>query len=210
MVWWDLFLLVAYALIVYWVLLNAIANLAKLATISLNQARLKEELDKRGLAKMVEFGFGFANPYSLSSTLKVLAISVVNTSEYTMYVDWDRSALTDLKGRSRRVIRLTPDKAPDLIQAQVWSVIPAGQVLQEVITAEDVLTRPTTADPFEPNGVIVPIAGAKEDKPLVFYLCIWLIVQRQVPNGDSQPDIQTLIPCEFVIYKSPWTNVLPW
>ncbi|MGK7890421.1 MAG: hypothetical protein AB4042_13880 [Leptolyngbyaceae cyanobacterium] len=208
--WWDVFLLVAYALIVYWVLMNAVERLAKLATVSLNQARLEEDLASRGLEGMVQLEFGFDNPYSLSSTLKVLAIIIANTSDYTMYVNWDQSALTDLKGRSRRVIRLTPDKAPDLNQAQVWSIIPSGQVLQEVITAEDVLTRSSTADPFETEGVIVPIAGAKEDEPLVFYLCIWLVVQRQVHDGASQPDIQTLIPCEFVIYKSPWTNALPW
>ncbi|NEQ97449.1 MAG: hypothetical protein F6K30_12110 [Cyanothece sp. SIO2G6] len=211
MIWWDIFLLVTYALVVYWVLSNAIASLDKFATISLNQAQLDEEIANRDLTGMVQFKFGFANPYSLSSKLKVLAISVANTSDRTVYVNWDRSALTDFKGRSRRVIRLTPDKAPDLNQAQVWSVIPAGQVLREVITAEDVLKRSTTADPFETEGVIVSISGAKEDKPLTFYLCIWLIVQQQVANNDeNKPDFQTLIPCEFLIYKCPWTNALPW
>ena len=205
----DALLLVIYGLIVYRVLTQAVEKLSKQAIVSLNQGQLKGELESRELAGMLAFNFGFKNPYSLSSALKMLAISIANTSEQTLYIDWDRSSLTNLGGRSRRVIRLTPDKSPDLIRAQVWSVIPPGQVLQEVITAEDVLSRDAETDPLEPTGVIVPIAGAREDNPLRFYLCIWLVVQRSSEVGNME-ELQYLIPAEFLIRKCPWTDALPW
>ena len=205
----DALLLVMYGLIAYRVLTQAIEKLNKQAIIGLNQGQLNEELTNRNLSGMVAFNFGFKNPYSLSSALRMLAISIVNTSDQTLYIDWDRSSLTNLGGRSRRVIRLTPDKSPDLIRAQVWSVIPPGQVLQEVITAEDVLSRSAETDPLEPTGVIVPIAGASEDRPLSFYLCIWLVVQQSSEVG-SMEELQYLIPAEFLIRKCPWTDVLPW
>lgn len=205
----DALLLVLYGLVVYRVLTQAIEKLNKQAIVSLNQGQLNEELGSRELAGMVAFNFGFKNPYSLTSALKMLAISIANTSEQTLYIDWDRSSLTNFGGRSRRVIRLTPDKSPDLIRAQVLSVIPPGQVLQEVITAEDVLSRAAESDPLEPTGVIVPIAGATEDNPLRFYLCIWLVVQ-QASEGGNLEDRSYLIPAEFLIRKSPWTDALPW
>ena len=205
----DALLLVLYGLIVYRVLTQAIEKLNKQAIIALNQGQLNQELTNRELSGMVAFNFGFKNPYSLSSALRMLAISIANTSTQTLYIDWDRSSLTNLGGRSRRVVRLTPDKSPDLIRAQVWSVIPPGQVLQEVITAEDVLSRSAETDPLEPTGVIVPIAGASEDNPLRFYLCILLVVQQNTEDGGIK-ELPHLIPAEFLITKCPWTDVLPW
>jgi len=209
-IWWDLLILVTYGVMAYRIIVRAIAMIDQQATITVNQAALNQELSTRELDQSVQFGFAFSNPYSISASLRVLAISITNTSAAPFYIDWDRSSLTDIKGRSRRVIRLTVDKDPDLIRPQVLSVIPPGQVLQEVITAEDVLSPSADGSALEPVGSIISVAGAMEDAPLVFYLCIQLVTQQPIADDVRGGEQQYLIPCAFQIFKSPWTKALPW
>lgn len=205
----DALLLILYALIVHRVLTRAIAKLDKRAQVSLNGEQLAADLEARNLKGIVQFGFNFQGTYSLSDTLRKLSIMVMNTSSSTIYVNWDQSSLTNFGERSRRVIRLTPDKSPDLVRPQVWSAIPPNQQLQEEITAEDVLSRQAETDPLELTGVIVPIIPPPVGEAK-FYLCLWLVVQQTNLEEGGIQESQYLLPFEFKINKRPWTDALPW
>ena len=215
----DAFILVLYGLITYRVITQAIGKLDKRAKVNLSKDKLSADLAVRNLQDTIEFGFKFEKTYSLSDTLKKLSISVTNKREEgtTLYVNWDRSSLTNFGERSRRVIRLTPNRSPDLVRPQVWSVIPPKQQLQEEITAEDVLSRESESDPLELTGVIVPIERPKPKKgepepegPPRFYLCLWIVVQQTNPEDGATEKFEDLLPFEFIISKCPWTDALPW
>ena len=215
----DALLLIMYSLIAHRVINQAIGKLDKRAKVNLSEDKLSADLTARNLQDTVEFGFAFEKTYSLSDSLNKLSISVTNKRESgaTLYVNWDRSSLTNYGERSRRVIRLTPNRSPDLVRPQVWSVIPPKQQLQEAITAEDVLSRESETDPLELTGVIVPIERPKPKEgepepegPPTFYLCVWLVVQLTNPETGGTENFEYLLPFEFVISKCPWTDALPW
>ncbi|MEM9212965.1 MAG: hypothetical protein AAGD25_01180 [Cyanobacteria bacterium P01_F01_bin.150] len=213
----DALLLVLYVLIVYQVLTGAIAKLDKRAKVNLSEDKLKADLEARNLQDMVKFKFKFEKTYSLSDSLKKLSITVTNKSNDTLYVDWDRSSLTNFKERSRRVIRLTPNKRPDLIRAQVVSAISPMRQIEEEITAEDVFNQEAESASLDLGGVIVPVERPKPKKgqpepkgPPTFYLYLW--VEGKLTNEDegSSQEFRHLIPFEFIISKRPWTDALPW
>ena len=217
----DAFILIIYGLIAYRVINKAIGKLDKRAKVNPNKDQLAADLTARNLQDIVEFGFKFEKTYSLSDSLNQLSISVTNKqdADTTLYVDWDRSSLTNFGERSRRVIRLAPDLSHGLLRPQVRSVIPPKQQLQENITAEDVLSRESESNSnvLELTKVIVPIerpkpkeGEPKPEGPPKFYLCVWLGIQRINPESGETENLEHLIPIEFIISKCPWTDALPW
>ncbi|MEB3358201.1 MAG: hypothetical protein VKK04_15865 [Synechococcales bacterium] len=199
-------------------------------TIALDGDRLKESLEQQNLQEKVAVKVGFEKQYTPDALPKTLNLSVTNQSDQVIYVDWDSSAILKKGGRSRRTIRLTPYKSPDLSQAQAWSAIAPSSTLQEQITAEDALT-PSKDNPeiLEPAKPLIEVKGDPKDKKkdqefkdfmagkitLSFSMCL-VIRATGAPveaNGDRllPSGIQTyLLHCDFILKKSPWTDVVPW
>ncbi|MGF1496714.1 MAG: hypothetical protein ACFB8W_07800 [Elainellaceae cyanobacterium] len=153
----DLAILIVYTVVVVSVFLRAIKSFKnKKVTIALNSDRLKESLEQQNLQDQVEVKFKFDKQYAVDALPKTLALSLVNNSSQIIHVDWDSSTIMRPGERSRRVIRLTPYKSPDLSQAQAVSAVAPNSTLQEQVTAEDALA------PSEDNPEILEPA-----KPLV-------------------------------------------
>ena len=162
---------------------------------------------------------------------KDLTITIENKSKNSsIFVDWESCSLTDQEGRSRRVIRLTPDKRlEDLSQRQVPSVVAPGRNLKEKITAEDLLKLNAESNTLEPSSPIININGLKkasENKrtpkfikemyanfinrkaPLKFSL--YLSIQFSQIKTGVRDERWHVIRCDFEVEKRPWTDYLPY
>jgi len=212
--------------------------------IWLDEEALKQQLKQQGLDHLMGVSIRFDKRYEFEGpkSLKQLAISISNKSHaggnpggYSILVDWDYSTLTDLEGRSRRVLRLPPGTTVDVLQDQVFSTIAPGTTLKETITAEDVMQRKGTSrnskldkdsplnlemeitkplidlKPFRPSDPLKKkLMGFKRRKPesdLSFSLELAL---RLLGPDKPLEGFQYRVLCKFVLRKLPWTAGLPW
>ncbi|OLP17226.1 hypothetical protein BST81_17955 [Leptolyngbya sp. 'hensonii'] len=228
----DLLLLAVYFIVVFRVLYEAFKSLDDKFSVSVDQGLLDQELQDKhfgdiSLKTSVNLKFNFDPRYKLGD-LKKFSINIENkTQDRSLYVDWDSSSLTDLGGRSRRVIRIPPNMTIDLFQAQASSVIAPGQTLRESITAEDLL-KPKSDD----AGVLEisasdPLVNIKklddkkspekdkaryakfmsEEDTLDFSLRLALC--SAAPHSGMVGQTVYIL-CKFVLKKLPWTDAFPW
>jgi hypothetical protein len=197
---------------------------------------LKQELESKNLQDALDIGFGFDKRYEFDK-LKELSISINNkSSDCSIYVDWDCSAIIgsgigDLE-KARRTTRLMPGTTLDLFQDQVFSAVAPKTTLKEKITAEDILQRKGESkdnklDKAAPQNlelvIAKPLFDLKPDaKPevkkrydrfmrrkqkLAFSLDLGL---RLVGPDRSLGGDRLRIRCKFILTKLPWTSGLPW
>lgn len=228
----DAVLLVAYLLCITYCIYRIIKDFDDEFTIRLDEAALKEQLEQQGLQDAIGISFKFDKRYEFDK-LKQLAITISNKSQkYSIYVDWDCCAFTDLDKRSRRVTRMMPGATLDLFQNQVFSTIPPGTSLKETITAEDLLQRkgdrkndklagdsPLNLE-VEITKPLVDLSPPKadaakarynsfmkgqEDYTFLLGLALRLLGPERSLGGDR---VQIL--CKFIIHKLSWQAGLPW
>ncbi len=200
----DLIILVVYTITVILVLKRAIESVDQVTAIAFNKAALQEALKERKLAGKLGVSFALPGRYPLGSQPKELAVIIANKLERAIYIDWDRSTFTDLKGRSRRVIRLSSNKGAQINAPQVLSPIPPGRTLEEKITAEDTLVR--DGDGVKVKKPLINIKRLAEEESVNFSL--WLVVHLQ--ETDEFDDRTCVLPCEFTVRRCPWTDSLPF
>jgi hypothetical protein len=216
----DLFILVVYTITVIIVVTRAIDSLDKKTTISFDDSSFKAKLEQYELADKLAIKFAFEKRYALMDHPSKLSLTIENKSEDVIYVDWDRSSIADMGGRSRRVIRLTPYNSPDLSNSQVYTVIPPGSSVQESITAEGCLTADAeNPDVLHPTVPLMSMAGVQKNKKLfgaflqeeaVLSYRVWLVVQMGESERVQRGDRLYVFPCDIVTEKVPWTDSLPW
>jgi hypothetical protein len=224
----NLLVLTIYFLCVTYVLYQMVNSFNDEYTIKVLKDELEEQLDKHDLKDRVEVSFKFDSRYEINNEktkLKDLSITVKNKSQdFPIYVDWDRSSMTDWFGDgARRIIRTVPGNPLDLTQAQVSSVVSPGRSLSEKIAAEDVQERK------EPNGPITvaknliniskppsfaPDAKKKGYKefmegqaPIFFTLDLAMrLIDRDAPQNGYPVQVR----CKFQLNRLHWTAGLPW
>lgn len=220
----DFVLLTVYFLCVSYVLYQIVNSFNDEFTIRLEQDDLDQYLEAHNLKGTVGVSFRFDNRYEFDK-LKQLAIRIQNKSDnYPIYVDWDYCVLTNLDGRSRRVARIPPGGTLDAFQNQVFSVIAPKRTLQELIAAEDQLSRKgdggflevakTVIDLSKPDPKRSTEAQRKRYRDfmaskisLEFYLeiALRLVGTNTAPTGD-----RTRVVCKLTMIKLDWTAGLPW
>jgi hypothetical protein len=216
-------ILTAYLLCIAYFLSQIINSLNDEFAVHLDAAALKEQLTKYDLQDKIKISASFNKRYELDK-LKQLSISVENKSgEDTIYVDWDQSTVTDLSGRSRRVVRLIPGTALDPSHNQVSSPISPKTTLKESLTAEDAISRKDSKGPValaaevtQPLIILNKLDKKKQarfiqrriDLEFFLELACRVVVPSKTPQPPSNDRIR--IPCKFVVKKLPWTSGLPW
>lgn len=231
----NLLILAIYIICVAYVIYQAMSSLDNKLTIQVNEALLKQELKSKNIQDLVIINFGFARRYQLDD-LKQLLVIVINISEqHAIYIDWDHCSITDLGGRSRRVIRLLPDMNFDLSQPQIFSVVAPKQILKESLTAEDSLKRKPETGNLEIFTFLVNVSRLEKGSPadqkryadfialktsLSFsvrlalrwsdYALFCKADQLRATPDKSPPDNRVYVNCVFEIKKVPWTDALPW
>jgi hypothetical protein len=223
----DLLILVVYTITVIIVMIRAIESLDQKTKVDFNDTRFQERLKQYELDSKLKVKFKFEDRYSINEQPSKLAITIENKSNDAIYVDWDRSTIADLEGRSRRAIRLTPYGSPDLSKAQVDTVVPPGSRVQETITAESCLApdelNPEILNPSKPLLDINALqkAGIKSkekkklyedfmDEKITLTFPLWLVFQFGELESSHRGDRLYVVPCDIVTRKMPWTDSLPW
>lgn len=206
----DIIIVAAYLISLAIVGYRAINNFEDQATVQLDQALLKAQLTERGLEQAIAIKVPLKPQYQFEQ-IADLSLSIVNSSKIPVYVDWDRSSLTNFAGRSRRVVRVTPSMNPDLNQAQIFSVIAPGRTLSERVVAEDMLKRTAdgTLQIAAPLVDLAPVRALPEGKQLEFSLR--LVLRMIEPGNEMEDDVKThAVLLRFVVQRVPWDSEMPW
>ncbi|MBD1867660.1 hypothetical protein H6F95_10195 [Cyanobacteria bacterium FACHB-471] len=222
----DLLILTVYIISVVYVLYQAINTLDDQTTFHFDRTTLDQTLDEKELRDLINLNFRFDDRYKFEEQPKKLSMSLENKStDQSFEVNWDHSSLTDHEGRSRRVIRLTPDKRFNLSEQQVPSVVPPGKTLKEEFTAEDILKMNIDGSLETASPIIdlfgIEKAGKKSDKMKKLYadfmerkaditFSLRLVVKMIDLSGEGRSDRSYVLPATFLIKKVPWSDALPF
>jgi hypothetical protein len=224
----NLLVLTIYFLCVTYVLYQMVNSFSDEYTIKLIKSELEDQLDKHELKDRLDVSFKFDSRYEINNEktkLKELAITVKNKSQdYPLYVDWDRSSMTDWFGDgARRIIRSIPGSPLDLMQEQVSSVVSPGRALSEKIAAEDIQARKGDNGPITVSKNLINISqppsfapDAKKkgykafiegQAPMFFTLDLALrLIDRDTPATGYPVQVR----CKFQLDRLHWTAGLPW
>lgn len=202
--------LVALVYVGYRAFQNWVASMEDVVTVKLDQGGLDAQLQEQGLQGKLVIKVSLKDKYKYE-VIPDLSLMITNNLQTPVYVDWDRSVLTNFAGRSRRVIRVTPSLNLDLSRPQIFSVIGPGQVLSEKIVAEDMLKREADGS-LKPVAPIVDLSAAgnlSEDKTLTFSLR--LVFGMAEFGNEAEDDMLTrALLLIFSVRRIPGTNALPW
>lgn len=215
----DLIIVVIYLIALIYVGYQAIQNwvgsLKDTLFLKVDQAALDAQMEEQGLKDVVLVKVSLKDKYDYEP-IPDLTVTVVNRSKQPIYVDWDRSTLTNFGGRSRRVIRITPTMNMDLSRPQVFSVVAPTQVLTEKIVAEDML-KPGEGGMLKVVAPVETLAASnlatasklfKDKRPYFsLRLALWL-------EDPDRPNVLERVPraltLKFEVQKVAGTDALPW
>ncbi len=164
----NLLIIAIYIIVVIYVFYRGIKSLDDKVTIKLNEKSLKDQLEAQNIQDLVEIKINLDKQYKLDK-LKELSISLKNKRKNTIiYIDWDRSGLSDFYGNMRRLIRVIPGMMFDVFYPQVNTAIIGGRSMKQMFTAEDVFKRDSDTSPLK---IVAPLfdlnrlkKGSKDDK----------------------------------------------
>jgi hypothetical protein len=198
----DLLILTIYVLTVVYVLYQMIDSLEAKTTIQFDRAAFDRQLEERDLKGLLDIKFSLSDRYDYTQP-KALSLTLLNQSHHAViYVDWDRSSLTDHTGRSRRVIRLAPGRE-DLFQPQMSSTVTPGSSLNATVTAEDLL-KP------DEKGTLVPTAAIVDAKKAPLQFALYLAFRISNLASDKGSDYFYTVACPFEMAPVPWQDALPF
>ncbi|MFW6358200.1 MAG: hypothetical protein ACOC0N_03155 [Chroococcales cyanobacterium] len=204
----NLLILTIYFIIVSYVFYSMYDALDQLISIEVNQGFIKEQLEKQNLQDSLEISFKFKDQYKPENFADIPIKGINKTDMYSLYLDWEQMSLTDLNGRSHRVIRLIPGMKLQLSQPQVFTIVAPGQIVEEKLTLESSLEA--TEHGFK---IAKPLFDAKKlrqaaEQQKRFSLRV-MIQFAQMTAGKRETQLHIIV-CEFIIKKTPWQKAIAW
>ncbi|MEM8542524.1 MAG: hypothetical protein AAGF66_00845 [Cyanobacteria bacterium P01_H01_bin.119] len=151
----------------------------------------------------------------LQPPLRTLNVQLTNRSpDMQIYIDWDRCSMTRMQGQTERVIRQIPGMPLDLLQAQVFSVVNPGQMLNAQIAPESSFNRNAETRLLEAKADLINFETIVQlpdivPKTYTLGLLVWL---KQITEDDTQA-VRLLIPFNFkmeVLRDEPAFPPLKW
>lgn len=217
----NLLILTIYILTVLYVFYRAMDSLDDKVMIILDTKLINEQLIAQGLKDLVDIKIPLDKQYQLES-LKQLTVILENKAKQTIiYIDWDRSGLSDFMGQMRRLIRVIPGMMFDVFQPQVNTAIMSGRKIKQVFTAEDVLHRESDTSSLKITAPLFDLSkfkkGSKLDKKvytdfmnqktnLQFSLGLVLRVLDLVQKNEQVH----IIICNFTVKRMYWKEAITW
>ncbi|MEB3182136.1 MAG: hypothetical protein VKL59_24335 [Nostocaceae cyanobacterium] len=214
----DLLFLVIYVIVVLYTFNRMVESIDDQIKITFDKGAVDDQLQQQQIPEKVGIAFKLKGQYDFDHP-KELDINIENkTKTETILINWDECSLVGYDGRSRRVIRLTPNIIRDLGQPQVDSAIAPGKTLQERVTAEDVLVR-NEGGIYNPSKTLIDISKLKkvpklfasfEDRNLALKFSLRLDISvSERTGGTVGASKHYSIDCPFTVTKLPWTYALP-
>ena len=251
----DLIIFVIFLICVTYVLQRAIASLDDQTRVEFQKSELISQLEaltleETPLSDIVEVNFGFKpeDRFSFNETAdnvdngkqptSVLTIIKNKSKNIQIYVEWDKSTITNYATASRRVIHLNiADRSinsaqqPLLIQAP--NPVSPGNTFTAQLAPEDTVKRNIESNVLEAKDPIVDLADlkkkttdTKEKKApqdmklkrikffekrgtLEFSLRLMLRMNSLDSSGSGRAYEYPLL-CKFTIRNMPWWDQLPW
>lgn len=240
----DLIIIALFLITVVYVINRAIASVDNQTKVSAESKDLDTQLEEKTLGETklkdlikIKFLLKPEDRFKFSDQPKTLGITIENTSNKTsrpvdVYVDWDKSTVTDYGNASRRVIQLNSSKQVSDVNPpkfQVPSPVPPGNSLTVDITAEPLLGFDKDKGIWEPKKPILDVLGLKDraknpktpkevkdkwkafdyrDKPLEFSLRLMLAIDDLTDNVTTR--YTYVFWCKFLVKNMHWSDQLPW
>ncbi|MCW6036368.1 hypothetical protein K4A83_08805 [Spirulina subsalsa FACHB-351] len=205
----NILVLAVYGIVLAFVFYQMWVDLDEFVSVKLDQEALKTDLERQNLQDLVEIESKFDDLYK-PEQLKAIALTIKNKCpKETLFINWERSTLNDLKGESRRVIRMVPGMKVDLSQPQVFGLVAPGQTLKEKITAESCLkpkgdgSLELTKPLFKSDGLLK--AAKKGDR-----VTLRLILEFSQPTVGVYNTSLHPISCQFKFSKTPLARAMYW
>lgn len=218
----NLLIVTLYVITVAYILYRATNSVQDKVRIKLDAASLNKALEENNLKDTI--GVNFRIPPELKlDELKALNIEIQNKSPSMDIIKilWDGSAITDLEGRSSRVIWVIPGIA-NLFQPQAPSVIFSGQTLKETITTQDAL-KPGSDGVLKPSSAMFDITKLKNSRILDLKKKYAYFMNRQenlefslrlalqvASTIDLSANKSASLPCNFSVEKVSWLEAVSW
>lgn len=140
-----------------------------------------------------------------------LGITIKNQlSENSIYIYWDKSVLTDINSRSRRVLRWPQSSTLDVLQVQVPSVIMPQRNLNETLVPETSLTRTGDSLVLQPTKPLIDVGTFKKASDKRHEFTLKLDISVATPADPAPVHRRYTLPCEFSVRKLTWQDVIPW
>lgn len=181
----SVLVLIVYLTIAFYVVYRARQTLIeekqlKQAAIVVGKAVVKplsDDLDKMINSQLEPLGLKGAIGVSLGREQVVDVDKLIQwpvkienrTTTYALFVEWDKSSLTNLQGQARTLACVTPNQG----QSQLPSLTPPSDKLQENFT---IFSQPESPVPFIPSVVLFKLA--KEQKACNLSLRLVLRLQE--------------------------------
>lgn len=206
----DIFIVVIYFLILMIIFTQMIEEINQGMIIVLDHCALEAQITQQQLTQILEIKFKFADSYR-KQPLTEIPLELKNKSlTQAIYVNWQYSTFTDVKGRSHRIIYDVPGLTVDLFQPQVFTVIAPGQTLEAKLLTENCLSRD------EKTGALIsknPIFDWKKLKEIMEEdqsFSLQLVLQISEPIYQSSQINLNSLKCQFKLQQIPWRQVLYW
>lgn len=209
----DKLILTIYFIVVTLILYQTINSQGEQITVKFDKKNVEDQLGERDLDGSIDIKFILKNQYDIND-FKHLEIEIKNNfSEGDIYVDWERSCWVDMGGRSGRMVRLLPSMNLNLFQDQVRSPIPAGKMLKEKVTAEQVLQKDDSGG-FKLSFPLVTVNQIKS-KPAKqgngkSSLILKLVLRLFDTSTDDVAGRVVAIYCPLIVTRLDWIAALPW
>jgi hypothetical protein len=241
----DLIILVIFLIFVTYVVFSAIESLDKQTKVEFQKAELTDQLstltlEETSLKDIVDINFGFKPqdrfPFE-KQPASILAFITNKSKNIQIYVDWDKSTITNYATTARRVIHLTTAdrlvnsaQQPLLIQAP--NPISPGTSLTAQLAPEDSVKHNVESNILEAKVPIIdfkdlerrstdtkdrkaPIALKQKRikfftrrAPIEFSLRLMLRM-NSIDNGGGRTYEYPVL-CKFKLLNMPWWDQLPW
>ncbi len=202
----NLLVLAVYATIVAFVFYKMWEDVSDFVSIEFDRAALTQQLASKHLQEVLDLQFQLADRYK-PDQVSVLKLTTLNHSKTApLYINWERSTLTNLQGESQRLIRVVPGGI-NLAQRQVSGVVAPARKLEETLTAEEALQQDATGR-LVPGGAL--FSGAEINQAIAKQKPFTLRLVVELPGTATKPGPEYALLCHFYLKRTPLKRALYW
>ncbi len=207
--YWNLLIVVVYLICIILVFYQVAQSLDKYVGVRADKEDIDQNIAKKKLEDTIDLKFALPDMREMDK-FRDIGIVIQNLSPTrSLAINWQQSTLSNLKGKSQRVIREVPGMKIDLSQPQTFTTVGPSQNIAAKITTETTL-KPGSEGSLE---LAKPLFSPEELKSLPeeggeFKLN--LSIQVSGPGEKAGKGTVYVIPCRFIVSKTPRTKVAYW